>query len=47
MAVVSGMRQGTPAAWMPYFVVEPRQLGDGRFCVVRDPVGAITALAQL
>jgi predicted enzyme related to lactoylglutathione lyase len=28
-------------------VVEPRPLGDGRFCVVRDPAGAMAALYEV
>lgn len=27
-------------------VAGPRQLGDGRFCVIRDPAGAVCALYQ-
>ncbi|MEE4270677.1 MAG: VOC family protein [Thermoanaerobaculales bacterium] len=27
-------------------VVAPRELGEGRFCVVRDPAGAVAALYQ-
>lgn len=27
-------------------VVGPRSMGDGRFCVVRDPAGAVAALYQ-
>ena len=28
-------------------VVEPRTLGEGRFCVVRDPAGAVAALYEV
>ena len=28
-------------------VVAPRSLGEGRFCVVRDPAGAVSALYQV
>jgi len=28
-------------------VVAPRTLGEGRFCVVKDPAGAVAALYQL
>jgi len=28
-------------------VVQPRVLGEGRFCVVKDPAGAVAALYQL
>lgn len=28
-------------------VVEPRSLGEGRFCVVKDPAGAVAALYEV